>query len=386
MEASRRSRPPSRISEASVTEPLHRLRRHLAAAGLHQAVLCHPETLAHLTGFELPAEDWPVAEPFTAAPPLLVLAREETVLVVPTFFLGRAQGLDVPVIESASHAFVGQPPDADKAFERVVERLPLTPGPVGVEARALPLGASDLLRRRGLELVAVDRSLVAARRRKVPAEVEAVRRASELADTIQAEVKRRAAPALTEAELAGLAHAAANRKAGRRVPAVLTVTTGRATGTGGDVARLPELREGGLVLTDTSPWIGGAWSDTANAVVVGEPDAEQRRVFAAVRDALELAIDLCRPGVRAGDVDHAVRESLAKWGPTYPHHTGHGIGASWSEPPLIIPGSEDLLDEGMVLAVEPAIYRPRWGGIRLEHVFVIRAGGNEILTRFEHTL
>jgi Xaa-Pro aminopeptidase len=177
-----------------------------------------------------------------------------------------------------------------------------------------------------------------------------------------------------------------NREAGRRVPAVLTVTAGEATGTGGDVAGNRELRTGDLVLTDTSPWIGGAWSDTANAVVVGEPSAEQRRVFDAVRRALELAIELCRPGAVAGEVDRAVRDALAEWGPTYGHHTGHGIGAAWSEPPLLIPGSKECIEEGMALAVEPAIYRPGWGGIRLEHVFVVRTSGNEILTEFEHAL
>jgi Xaa-Pro aminopeptidase len=216
--------------------------------------------------------------------------------------------------------------------------------------------------------------------------VDAIRRASRLADVVQQAVKDEARPGLTEAEVAGLAQAAMYREAGRRVPAVLTVTAGEATGTGGDVAGARELCEGDLVLTDTSPWIGGAWSDTANAVVVGEPNAEQRRIFDAVRAALERAISLCRPGAVAGEVDRAVRESLSGWGPTYAHHTGHGVGASWCERPLIIAGSEDVIDEDMVLAVEPAIYREGWGGIRLEHVFVVRASGNEILTHFEHTL
>ena len=105
-----------------------------------------------------------------------------------------------------------------------------------------------------------------------------------------------------------------------------------------------------------------------------------------MRRALELAIALCRPGVPACDVDTAVRAELADLGPTYPHHTGHAIGASWSEPPRITPYERIALEEGMVLAVEPAFYAAGFGGIRLEHAFVVRAGGNEILTRFEHTL
>jgi Xaa-Pro aminopeptidase len=158
------------------------------------------------------------------------------------------------------------------------------------------------------------------------------------------------------------------------------------TSTGGGVATARVVQAGDLVLTDTSPWIDGAWSDTANAVFVGTPDATTRRRFDAVRRALHEGIELCRPGAVAKDVDRQVRELLAEHGPTYEHHTGHAIGAAWSEEPRITPYEEVRLEEGMVLALEPAIYVPGWGGIRLEHVFVVRAGGNEILTRFEHTL
>ena len=177
------------------------------------------------------------------------------------------------------------------------------------------------------------------------------------------------------------------RDSGRRVPAILTVTAGaEATATGGGVATARVVEANDLVLTDTSPWIGGAWSDTANAVFVGTPDRETRRRFDAVRRALHEGIALCRPGAVAKDVDRKVRGLLAEHGPTYPHHTGHGIGAAWSEEPRITPYNEMPIEEGMVLALEPAIYLPGWGGIRLEHVFAVGATDNEILTRFEHTL
>ena len=73
-------------------------------------------------------------------------------------------------------------------------------------------------------------------------------------------------------------------------------------------------------------------------------------------------------------------------GPTYSHHTGHGIGAAWSQEPRITPYNDLRIEEGMVLALEPAIYEQGWGGIRLEHVFLVGASDNEILTHFEHTL
>jgi Xaa-Pro aminopeptidase len=177
------------------------------------------------------------------------------------------------------------------------------------------------------------------------------------------------------------------REAGKRVPGILTVTTGaEATSTGGAVATDRVVEAGDLVLTDTSPWIDGGWSDTANAVFVGTPDRTTRDRFDAVRRALHDGIALCRPGAVAKDVDRQVRELLAEHGPTYGHHTGHRIGAAWSEEPRITPYCEERFEEGMVLALEPAIYLPGWGGIRLEHTFLVGASDNEILTRFEHTL
>jgi Xaa-Pro aminopeptidase len=153
-----------------------------------------------------------------------------------------------------------------------------------------------------------------------------------------------------------------------------------------DGSELQSVDELVVVLCDTSPWIDGHWSDSANAVVPGSPSAEQRRIFDRVRRALALALELCRPGALACEVDRAVRAELEDLGPTYPHHTGHAIGASWSEPPGITPYERIRLEEGMVLAVEPAFYAAGFGGIRLEHVFVVRQGGNQLLTRFEHTL
>jgi Xaa-Pro aminopeptidase len=228
---------------------------------------------------------------------------------------------------------------------------------------------------------------VSSRLIKLPVEVEAIRHACRVADTIQASVKAFAEPGQTEAQLAGLALSEAYRVEGHRVPAILTLNAGEGSAqrTASPGARVIEA--GDIILTDTSPWCDGAWSDTANSIVVGEPTREHRRLFDDLRRTLEQAIAACRPGVRAGDVDTLVRGLLSEYGEeAYQHHTGHGVGAFWYEPPWIIPGSDAVIEEGMVLAVEPAVYRPGWGGMRLEHVFLVGPDGNECLSRFEHTL
>ena len=366
-------------------ELIDRLRAALAAAGLERAVLSHPETLAQLCLFDPSPEEWPVANPFVPSPALLVLGPDTETLIVASFHAAHAERSPVPVEQYRSYDFQEAPAPAAE-LAAALGAVAFGAGRVGVEASSLPLAAAEALRAQGAELVPVDELVVSARRIKLPVEIEAIRRASRLSDVVQGAVKELAQPGMSEVEVAALAQAAMAVEAGRRVPAILTVTTGEATATGGWEAGDRVIEAGDLVLCDAGPWLDGHWSDSANAVCAGRPSGEQRRIFDRVRRALELAIQLCAPGALACDVDAAVRAELEDLGPTYAHHTGHGIGAAWSEPPRITPYEQIRIEEGMVLAVEPAFYAPGFGGIRLEHVFVVRSGGNEILTRFEHTL
>jgi Xaa-Pro dipeptidase len=363
---------------------LDNLRAAFAAAGHAQAVLSHPETLASLGCFETPDEDWPVSNPFVMLPALLCLGPREAVLVVADFHAGDARESDARVVTYRSYDFERQPDPAGElraTLLAVLDEAGFAKGPTGIEARHLPHAVAAWLEQSGRPPLACD-AVVA-----VDPSLEAIKRACRLADVVQQAVKDHAEPGLSEAELAGLAATAMYREAGKRVPGIVTVTTGaEATATGGGVATGRIVQAGDLVLTDTSPWIDGGWSDTANAVCVGEPDRTTRTRFDAVRRALHDGIALCRPGVVARDVDRQVRAMLADHGPTYAHHTGHRIGAAWSEEPRITPYCEERIEEGMVLALEPAIYLPDWGGIRLEHTFLVGARENEILTMFEHTL
>lgn len=363
---------------------LDHLRAALEAAGHSQAVLSHPETLASLGCFETPDEDWPVANPFVSVPALLCLAPGDTVLVVADFHAPDVRPSGARVVAYRSYDFRQAPDPAGELRATLVATLDeagFSRGPTGVEARHLPQAVAEWLHQAGRTPVPCDAAV------QVDPSLDAIKRACRLADVVQQAVKDHAAPGISEAELAGLAAAAMFREAGKRVPGILTVTTGaQATATGGGVATGRVVEHGDLVLTDTSPWIDGGWSDTANAVFVGTPDATTRNRFDAVRRALHDGIAMCRPGVVAKDVDRRVRELLDAHGPTYGHHSGHRIGAAWSEEPRITPYCEERIEEGMVFALEPAIYLAGWGGIRLEHTFLVGGSDNEILTRFEHTL
>jgi Xaa-Pro dipeptidase len=367
--------------------PLTRFSRLLSEQGVTQALLSAPNTLAHLIGFEVDWENWPISDPFTAAPPLLFLRDGEATMIIPTLLQAAGATCSCEVVISPTHAFRGTPSDPVRGLAETLAALPLAAVPTAVEPGHLPLRVADLLRGTGAEAIPVEGLLLEARRIKLPVEVEAIRHACRVADTIQAAAKQFAEPGQTEAQLAARALSAAYRQEGHRLPAVLTLNAGEGSALPSASPGGRVIEAGDIILTDTSPWISGAWADTANAVVVGEPTAAHRRVFDDLRRTLERAIVACRPGARAGDIDRMVRESLAHHGDhVYKHHTGHGIGAIWYEPPAIVPDSDDVIEEGMVLAVEPAVYRSGWGGMRLEHVFRVGADGHEILSEFEHTL
>jgi hypothetical protein len=329
-----------------------------------------------------PCEDWPVANPLAPVGAALVIGDKPVLLLADMYeHWITPSGPDVLTYRAYDPV---RRPDPVREFEASLARAlvgaGLRAGDVSVDA-TLPAFVSPLLTERGLHPVAAEVEPV------VDDELaHSVAAAARLADVAQTVIAELVQPGRSEAELAGLALAAISKAAGRRVPAILTVTTGTASGSRPGPATARAVEAGDLVLCDVAPWSEGAWADAATTVCAGRPTAHQRRLFDAVREALDVAIGLCVPGAIAREIDSAVRERVARAGPPYSHHTGHGLGARWWQEPLITPYSETRLEEGNLLALEPALYDPNVGGVRLEVTLRVHAGGNELLTTYDHRL
>jgi Xaa-Pro aminopeptidase len=117
-------------------------------------------------------------------------------------------------------------------------------------------------------------------------------------------------------------------------------------------------------------------------VHVGRAGREERRWYEAVREAQLAGIAAVKPGATAGEVDHAAREVLrrAKLDRFFTHSTGHGVGLEIHEPPRLGKGQQERLQAGMVITIEPGVYIPEKGGIRIEDMVVVTATGCEVLT------
>jgi Xaa-Pro aminopeptidase len=122
--------------------------------------------------------------------------------------------------------------------------------------------------------------------------------------------------------------------------------------------------------------------------VVGEPSARQLEIHRLVLAAHDAAIDAVRAGVTTGAVDAAARKVIdgAGHGEHFFHRIGHGLGLEAHEDPSLDPGSDIVLEVGMVFTVEPGIYFPNWGGVRIEDDVVVEAAGCRVLTKADRSL
>ncbi len=142
------------------------------------------------------------------------------------------------------------------------------------------------------------------------------------------------------------------------------------------------LGEGETVVIDFGARFQGYHSDETKTLLLSRPDAKTKRVYEIVRRAQAKAIQAVRPGVTGREIDAAARDVIQKagYGKFFGHGTGHGVGLAVHEAPLISPKGKAVVEEGMIFTVEPGIYIPGWGGVRLEDMVQVTSNGCERLT------
>lgn len=148
------------------------------------------------------------------------------------------------------------------------------------------------------------------------------------------------------------------------------------------------IEKGDLILIDFGSMFQGYYSDVTRTVVCGSPSSDQERVYQVVRDAHDKAIETIRPGIPIHEVDAAARDYIRGqgYGEYFGHGTGHGIGLAVHEDPAVNSENKGPAEEGMVFTVEPGIYIPDWGGVRIEDMIRVAAQGAEVLTHLSNDL
>ncbi|HID96168.1 MAG TPA: peptidase M24 family protein, partial [Candidatus Latescibacteria bacterium] len=143
------------------------------------------------------------------------------------------------------------------------------------------------------------------------------------------------------------------------------------------------IRAGEPIVMDLGCVVEGYHSDMTRTICLGQPDARFREIYQLVLSAQLAAEEAIRPGMTGREADAIARRIIeeAGYGEQFGHGLGHGVGLAIHEKPTLGKLSEDVLEPGMVFTVEPGIYIPGWGGVRIEDMVVLREDGVEVLTQ-----
>ncbi|MEU6131938.1 aminopeptidase P family protein [Saccharopolyspora sp. NPDC047091] len=287
-----------------------------------------------------------------------------------------------------------QVPDLERLIERpselvLAEHLAQDPARyrrTGFESGHVTVDGLDVLAAAapGIELVRAPGLVEDLRLIKDAAEVDALRMACAAADRALADLIEHGGlrPGRTELEVARELEARM-REHGAAGPSFETIVAA------GAHSAIPHHRPTGAVLAagdfvkmDFGALVDGYHSDMTRTVVLGSPADWQREIYELVRTAQAAGREAVRPGADVREVDGAARKVIedAGYGERFPHGLGHGVGLEIHEAPALSQRGDGTIREGMVVTVEPGVYVPERGGVRIEDTLAVRASTPELLT------
>ena len=381
------------------SERYDRMRQAIQAAHLNALILQLPENVLMLSGF------WPMI----GAAYLVFPASGGSVCVIPDCYIGEAQP-SLENTEAVYYPYGGKDsPPASTTVKDILSGLPYVPtwkrvGYEGnfelvasswntAEARVPAADSAKLLRSAlpHVELVDVSPMLKVERLTKTEHEVAQLQIASEISCIGLEAFERSVQVGVSGVELAAeverqITISGTGYRGAKRVRAFAQVTVGpdeTALGHRPNVITTQrKLKDGEIALLELGEVADGYWSDRTRVRVAGAPSDEQIKIYATIRHAQEAAISALRPEITAGAVDEAARSVIREAGYEmyFPHITGHGLGFAYHEAsPILGPGSGEVLKPGMLTSIEPGIYKPSIGGMRIEDDVLVTAEGSLVL-------
>ena len=256
-------------------------------------------------------------------------------------------------------------------------------GKLAIEAAHVTLATAKRWRVEmpGVALIETTGVVEELRKVKDATEIEALRNAAAIGDRGLAELLGRLKEGMTEIEVAAELEDTMRRAGSDGLSFPTIVAFGENAAEPHHSPKERRLRRGDLVKLDFGATSGGYHSDMTRTVSFGDPDPELAKIYEIVRSSQQAGVEAVAAGATGAQVDGASRTIVEQAGYTYGHGTGHGCGLEVHEAPTASKTSEDVLKPGMAVTVEPGIYLPGVGGVRIEDLVVVTDNGCDILTR-----
>jgi Xaa-Pro aminopeptidase len=350
--------PPDRRVERQDT-----LRALLVQEGIDGLLVTHLPNIRYLTGF-------------TGSAALLLLRGDATVLITDFRYAVQAPA------EAGSAAIVEI--DQKSVWERLGRVLGShSLSTLGIEAHALTVRDADRVSGLSRSRVVPTSDLVERLRAvKSPEEVAAIRDAASLAQSALTEVLPRVRVGQSEREIGAILEEALRRWGSEWHPFPTIVASGPRSALPHARTSARTVGRGEWLLLDFGAQVDGYCADLTRTMVVGRADERQRTIHELVRTAQGRALEHLRAGMTGREGDALARDVIAArgFGEAFGHSLGHGLGLEVHEAPRIAPTTETPLPAHAVVTVEPGIYLPGWGGVRLEDDVYLGPDGPERLS------
>ncbi len=213
-------------------------------------------------------------------------------------------------------------------------------------------------------------------------ELPRIRRAAAIADAAFAHIQSSLRPGVRERDVALELEFFMRRQGADKEAFETIVASGARSSLPHGRASDKALGPGEFVTVDFGAVVQGYHSDCTRTVMLGEPSARHREIYDLVLAAQQAALRGIRPGLSGKEADALARQIIvdAGHGEHFGHGLGHGVGLAIHEGPTLSPREDATLEAGMVVTIEPGVYLPGWGGVRIEDLVVLTPGGCEILT------
>jgi len=226
------------------------------------------------------------------------------------------------------------------------------------------------------------------RERKDPGEIDLIESAARVAIRALERTLAEVRVGMSELQVAGVLERALRDEGSEGFPFPSIVATGARSALPHARATSTKIREGDFLLLDFGAEVAGYCADITRTVVVGRASEQQREVYDVVREANQQASHEIRAGMSGREADAIARSFIEQrgYGELFGHGLGHGVGLEVHEAPRLARTADGPLSEGAVVTIEPGVYRPGWGGVRIEDDVVLDPAGPRILTNFTREL
>lgn len=346
-----------------------RVRYLVAAAGLDALLVTHLPDVLWLSGF-------------SGSHGAVLVGRDEVVLATDGRYAQQiaVQSPDTRVVISRRPVVDLVLDAADRGARRIaIQPRQLSVGDFGAVTAGVPT----------VKLVLEGPSLSPLRSVKDDEEVAAIRRACRISTAALGQTVEAVRPGMTEIEVARLLELMMGRLGAQDRSFDTIVATGPHSAIPHHAPTTRPLAVGDLLKIDFGAVFDDYHADcTRTFVVAADPEPWQREVHDVVRAAQRAGLDALAPGRVGGDIDEAARAVItaAGFGDRFPHGLGHGVGLEIHEAPYLGPDSPNTVEASVVLTVEPGVYLPGRGGVRIEDTVLVTGGGIEILTEYPRAL